>query len=152
MGIIERTRNFLPESARESWYRIGGALVIFFGSWGYLDGSEVQQWSALVAATVTLLFAALYSTSTVRTALYLFLVAVQGVAGLYGILDDQRWGGIVTLAAFALGVTTAAAKTVVIDGQVESVTTTELGVDSEVARDAGGHDIAEPPGRHRLDD
>ncbi len=112
MPLLDSIRTAVPASARENWYRYGGAIIVFLASWGYIDTAVVTQWTALVLGVITLLFAALHSTSSVRTALYLLLVAVQGVAGgVFGILNEQRWGAIITLAALFLGVATAAAKT-----------------------------------------
>ncbi|MDI9914338.1 hypothetical protein [Rhodococcus sp. IEGM 1379] len=112
MSILDSIRKLVPASARENWYRYGGAAIVLLASWGYIDTTVVAQWSALVLGVITLLFAALHSTSSVRTALYLLLVAVQGVAGgVFGILNGQQWGAIVTLAGLVLGVATAAAKT-----------------------------------------
>lgn len=130
MTTLDTLRTKIPAGARDTWYRYGGALIVFLGSWGLMDASSVPQWSALVVGAITLLFAALHSTSNVRTSLYLALVAVQGVAGLYGILGDQKWGAILQLAAIVLGVATAASNTptnyVVVDAEPERVADTEL--------------------------
>lgn len=129
MAVLDTLRTKIPAGARDSWYRYGGALIVFLGSWGAMDVSTVPQWSALVAGVVTLLFAALHSTSSWRTGLYLLLVAVQGVAGLYGILGDEKWGAILALAAVVLGVATAASNTPtgeVIDVEPDRVADTEL--------------------------
>lgn len=89
MPLLDSIRTAVPASARENWYRYGGAIIVFLASWGYIDTAVVTQWTALVLGVITLLFAALHSTSSVRTALYLLLVAVQGVAG-GSVRDPQR--------------------------------------------------------------
>jgi hypothetical protein len=109
--MLTKIRSVIPASARERWYVVSGALVTFLASWGLLEASTAPAWIGLVTATITLLFAVLYSTSTVRTALYSVLLAVQGVAGLYSILGESQWAAIVALAAVLLGTGTAAAKT-----------------------------------------
>lgn len=145
MALLDTLRTKIPAGARDSWYRYGGALIVFLGSWGAMDVSTVPQWSALVAGVVTLLFAALHSTSSWRTALYLLLVAVQGVAGLYGILGDEKWGAILALAAVVLGVATAASNTpTTIDGETESVTDTEIPTNYGGGSYIGSRSDAEP--------
>ncbi|OZC80545.1 hypothetical protein CH274_15355 [Rhodococcus sp. 06-418-5] len=124
--FLDRVRSTIPASARERWYVISGVIVTLLVGLKVLDQATAAAWSSVVVATITLAFALLYSTSPWRTALYGLLLAVQGIAQLYGILNGSLWAAIIALAATLLGTATAAAKTpTTIDGEVVSVTDTE---------------------------
>lgn len=123
MSLLDSIRTAVPASARERTYVIAAAAVALLASWGAVDAAAAPAWTALVVSFVTLGFAILHSTSTVRTALYSTLLAVQSVAQLYGIFTDGQWASIAGLAAAVLGLTVAAAKTpTMIDGDIVSVT------------------------------
>lgn len=125
-AILDPIRSAIPATVREKWYVTSGAFITFLVGWKLLDESTAAAWTQLAVATITLFFAVLYSRSTLRTALYGILLAVQGVAQLYGILSGSQWAAIIALAATLLGTATAAAKTpTVVDGEVVSVTDTE---------------------------
>lgn len=122
MAILDSIRAFIPAAARERVYVVSAALVALLASWGAIDVAVVPQWTALVLATVTLAFAVLHSTSTIRTALYSVLLVTQGVAQVYGIGSDLQWTSIIGLVAAVLGLTFAAAKTpTAIDGEYSNV-------------------------------
>lgn len=110
-SVLTTLRTRIPASARERVYVVAAALVALLASWGAIDVSVVPQWTALVLATITLSFAILHSTSTIRTALYSVLLVTQGVAQVYGIGTDVQWTSILGLAAAVLGLSIAAAKT-----------------------------------------
>ncbi len=110
MSMLDTVRTAVPAEARERVYIIAAAAITLLASWGVVDAAAVPAWAALAAAVITLGFAILHSTSTVRTALYSVLLAVQGVAQLYGIFTDTQWASIAGLAAAVLGVSVAAAK------------------------------------------
>lgn len=109
--MLAKIRSVIPAYARERWYIVSNALVSFLTMWGLLDASLGQQIATLAIASITLLFAILYSTDEIRTAIYTLVLAVQAVAQVLGILTDQQWGAIVALVAILLGQTLAAAKT-----------------------------------------
>lgn len=111
MSVLDTLREAIPPTARERIYVIAAAAVAVLASWGGIDAATVPAWSALVVSVITLGFAILHSTSTVRTALYSLLLAGQGVAQVYGIFSDEKWSSIVALAASVLGLSVAAAKT-----------------------------------------
>lgn len=111
MPVLDRIRSAIPAEARERLYVIAAAAVTMLASWGVVDAAAVPAWAALAAAVITLGFAILHSTSTVRTALYSLLLAGQGVAQLYGILTETQWASIGGFVAAILGITVAAAKT-----------------------------------------
>lgn len=121
-SVLTILRTRIPASARERVYVVAAALVALLASWGAIDVSVVPQWTALVLATITLSFAILHSTSTIRTALYSVLAVTQGVAQVYGIGTDVQWTSILGLAAAVLGLSVAAAKTpTAIEGEYSSV-------------------------------
>lgn len=125
-SLLDPIRSAIPATLREKWYVTSGAIVTFLVGWKVLDETTAAAWTAFAVATITLFFAALYSTSTLRTALYGVLLAVQALAQVYGILSGSQWAAIVALAATLLGTATAAAKTpTIIDGEVVSVADTE---------------------------
>ncbi len=130
MSMLDTVRTAIPAEARERVYIIAGAAITLLASWGVVDAAAVPAWAALAAAVIALGFAILHSTSTVRTALYSVLLAVQGVAQLYGIFTDTQWASIAGLAAAVLGISVAAAKTptpITADGITAAIGT---GVDS----------------------
>lgn len=110
MSMLDTVRTAIPAEARERVYIIAAAAITLLASWGVVDAAAVPAWAALAAAVITLGFAILHSTSMVRTALYSVLLAVQGVAQLYGIFTDTQWASIAGLAAAVLGTSVAAAK------------------------------------------
>jgi hypothetical protein len=127
MSILTTARSIVPAETREKFYVVAGAAVALLASWGVVDQEVVQQWSAFAVAVVSLVFAILHSTSTVRTTLYTVLLAGQGVAQVYGILTESQWSSILGLAAAVLGIAVAAAKApTTIDGEVVSVSDTEI--------------------------
>lgn len=108
--MLAKLRAVLPPEARERLYVLVAPIVALLASVGLLDASMAAQWSALVVSFVTLLFALLHSTSTLRTALYGVLAAVAPIAQVFGILTGQQWASILFIVATLLGVATAAAK------------------------------------------
>lgn len=115
-GVVGRAlawlRAKIPATARETWYRVSSGAVMFLFAFGTLAQDSVTLWIQLVGATVTLLFAALYSTSTLRTVLYTTLAPAGAVLMYYGIVSDVRWALITAAVAQVFGIATAAAKSV----------------------------------------
>lgn len=109
--MLDRLRSILRPALRERAYVIVAAIVAVLTSVGLLEASEAAAWSSLIVSAITLAFALLHSTSPWRTALYSFLLGLQGIAGLYGIATEAAWALVVQVAAALLGITTAAAKT-----------------------------------------
>lgn len=105
--FLDPIRSAIPVEARQRWHDISTAIVGALAMWGLLGTSTVPAWTSLIVGVVTLFFAILYSESTVRVSFYTVLVAVQGVAGLYGILDDQKWAAILSVASALLGTAVA---------------------------------------------
>ena len=97
---------------RETFYRLVSAVAIALFGVGVLTATEQALWVQLGIATVTLVFAVMYSTSNWRTALYLVTGPLAAVLGAYGLVQGVDWAVITTAVAEALGITTAAAKTV----------------------------------------
>ncbi|MFI7168530.1 phage holin [Rhodococcoides fascians] len=125
-AILDPIRSKIPATARERWYVIAGVISTLLVGLKVLDQATAAAWLSLVIATITLAFALLYATSTWRVGLYGLLIAVQGVAQLYGIFNGSLWAAIIGLAATLLGTATAAAKTpTTVDGEVVSVRDTE---------------------------
>lgn len=111
-GVLDRLRLMFPATERESLYRGVSAFIILLFAFGVLDENEAALWTQLAVSVVTCLFALLYATSTWRVALYLVVGPLGAVLMGYGIVTDTRWALIVAAVGQALGVSTAAAKTV----------------------------------------
>lgn len=105
--FLDPIRAVIPVEARQKWYDISTAIIGALAMWGLLGTYTVPAWTSLVVGVVTLLFAVLYSESTARVSFYTLLLAVQGVAGVYGILDDQKWAAVLAVASALLGTATA---------------------------------------------
>ena len=69
MSMLDTVRAAVPAAARERLYVIAAAAVTLLASWGVIEVTTVPAWVALAASVVTLAFAILHSTSTLRTAL-----------------------------------------------------------------------------------
>lgn len=108
---IDRVRGWFPPGLREKAYNIAGTAVVALGAWGVIHDSSVAAYSQLAVATVTLLFAILYSTDNLRTALYSTLLAVQGAALVYSVGSNESWAAILSIAAAVLGTQTASGRT-----------------------------------------
>lgn len=106
----EKLQNLLAPITRERLYIIAAALMTVLVSFGVLDDQKAAQWTALVVAILTAIFAIVNSESHWRTALYGVTTAAAVVFQSYGILGEAHWAAITGLVAALLGVTTAAAK------------------------------------------
>lgn len=137
MSALDSIRAAIPAEARERVYVIAAAAITLLASWGAVDAAAVPAWAALAASVITLVFAILHSTSTVRTALYSVLLAVQGVAQLYGIFTQTQWASIAGLVAAVLGLSVAAAKT--------PTPITADGITASIDAGAGAHRIDSRP-------
>lgn len=111
-GVLGKLRDLFPASEREGFYRGVSAFIILLFAFGVLDENEAALWTQLAVSAVTCLFALLHATSTWRAALYLIVGPLGAVLMGYGIVTDSRWALIAAAAGQALGITTAAAKTV----------------------------------------
>ncbi len=109
--FLDPMRAVIPAAARQRWYDISTAIVGALALWGIVGTSTIPAWTSLIVGVVTLFFAVLYSESTVRVSFYTLLLSVQAVAGIYGILDDQRWAAILSAASALLGTASAGSNT-----------------------------------------
>lgn len=109
--MLEKIRSVLRPELRERAYVLVGAIVTGLTSMSLVDAGTATAWGSLVVSALTLAIALLHSTSTWRSALYSFMLAMQAVAGVYGILTENAWGLIIQITAALLGLGTAAAKT-----------------------------------------
>ncbi|QSE94203.1 hypothetical protein JWS13_39200 [Rhodococcus pseudokoreensis] len=127
MSTLDTIRHTIPAAARDRIYTYATAAVLMVAGLGYISQEEAALWVAVTGASIVLLFALLHSTSPWRTALYALLATLAPLALWYSIGTETGWTAVLTFAATIFGITRAAAKTpVVIDGQVEGVTDTEL--------------------------
>ena len=102
----------VPAEMRETAYRVAAGVLTFLTGFGLLDNNEGALWGQLVVATITALFALLYSTSNLRVALYALVGPVGAVLMGYGLLSDVHWAVIVAAIGQVFGVATAASKAI----------------------------------------
>lgn len=117
ISFIDRLRALIPASSREGLYRIAGAVTTLLFGLGVLTSDEAAQWAQLIVSLITLLFAFLYATSSWRVALYAVTGPLGSILMAYGIVNDVRWAVIAASVGYALGITSAAAKTIQVPGQ-----------------------------------
>lgn len=111
-GIQAWLQARIPVEAREGMYRLAAGVLTFLTGFGLLDNNEGALWSQLVIATITAVFALLYSTSNLRVVLYTLIGPVGAVLMGYGLLSDVHWAVVVASIGQVFGVATAASKTV----------------------------------------
>lgn len=119
ISLRARLQALLPDRYREAGYRIVVAVSTFLLSFSLVTTDQATLWTQLGLGTVTLLFAALNSTSAARTALYAILGPLGAVLQAYAIVNDVRWALIATAVGQLFGTATAAAKTVQATPQVD---------------------------------
>ncbi|WP_293003874.1 hypothetical protein [Mycobacterium sp.] len=107
-----RISRYLPETRREKLHVLLVAFVGYLLAGGVLTNNQAELWTRLGAATISLLFAWLYARDAWRAALYGVVVTLGGVLYAYGVAQGINWAIIVATTAQALGMGTAAAKTV----------------------------------------
>ncbi|UYL88126.1 holin [Gordonia phage Evaa] len=110
VSTIQKLRNAIPEKRREEFYRVVAGVTTFLLAFGVLDNQEAALWTQLGLATVTCLFALLYSTSAWRSAIYALAGPAGAVLMAYGLVGDQTWALVVAAVAQLFGITTAASK------------------------------------------
>lgn len=106
------TRFGIRPEWREQAYRIVTGVVGLLVALTYLSEKEAALWIQLGLSSVTLLFAALFATSTWRAVLYPVLAAAGPVLVFYGVFADQQWPLILQAAVQLFGLSTASAKVV----------------------------------------
>ena len=111
MISLDAVRAKLPPAFRERAYNYVGATVVVLGAWGLADQNKAATIAQLVLAAVTLGFAVLYSTNTLRAALYGVLAAAQPVAALWAFGSADKWAAVLAMAAAVLGTQTASGRT-----------------------------------------
>ena len=125
-AFLDPVRSAIPATYRERAYVVVVAVVGIFAAQSIVTKDAAPVWISVGTAAVTLFFAVLYSTSTVRLSIYALLGAISTAAQLYGYFSSTQWSSYLGLAAALLGLSFAAAKTpTTIDGDVVSVTDTE---------------------------
>lgn len=112
VSIIDRLRTLIPERSREGLYRAAGAITMLLFGLGVLTSDQAAQWAQLAVSLITLLFAFLYAATPWRLALYAVTGPLGSILMAYGIVNDVRWAVIASSVGYALGITTAAAKTI----------------------------------------
>lgn len=111
MSVLDPIRSGIPASARQRWYDVSTAAVGALVLWGVFDASNAPLWTALIVNVVTLIFALLYATTTVRQVFYTVVVAASGLLGAYGIVADVKLAGIGAVVAALLGTAVAGSNT-----------------------------------------
>lgn len=111
-GLRARLQGLIPPAYREAAYRVIAGVLTALTGFQVLGTDDAALWSQLAVGTVTSLFALLYSTSTVRVALYALVGPLGGVLMAYGIIGDVKWAVLVASVGQVFGTATAAAKVV----------------------------------------
>jgi len=106
------TRFGIRPEWREAAYRFITGLVALLLAFAYLTEEEAALWTQLGLSSVTLLFAALFATSTWRQVLYPVLAAGGAILVWYGLVTDEALPLILSAAAQMFGLSTASAKVV----------------------------------------
>lgn len=112
MTALAATRFGIRPEWREPLYRFVIGLVALLSAIAYLSKEEAALWTQLGLSIVTLLFAALFATSTLRQVLYPVLATAGGLLTWYGYVNSDQWPLILAAAVQMFGLSTAAAKTV----------------------------------------
>lgn len=110
--FLDRVRALFPPEYREAAYRAVAGIATLLAGTAFLSQEEAALWTQLGLSSVTLLFAALYATSTWRLVLYPVLAAVGPLLVWYGVVSDESWPLILQAAVQIFGLSTAAAKVV----------------------------------------
>lgn len=110
-SLLDPVRSVIKPEYRERIYNAVGATVVVLGSVGLVDGNVAATVAQIALATVTLGFAILYSTSEIRSALYLLLAAVQAAFAFWSIGNAADWAGVLSIAAAVLGTQIASGRT-----------------------------------------
>jgi len=111
-ALRDRLRVWIPERYREGLYRFVAGTTGLLLATRYLSAQEAALWTELGVATVTALFAALYSTTRARLALYAVGVPLGSALVYYGWTCEEQWALLMGAFGQMFGITTAAAKTV----------------------------------------
>ncbi|SNS57796.1 phage holin [Rhodococcoides kyotonense] len=111
MSVLDPVRSSIPASARQRFYDVSTAVVGALVLWGAVDGATAALWTALAVNVITLLFALLYASTTLRQAFYTVVVAASGLLGAYGIASDVQLAGVIAVVAALLGTAVAGSNT-----------------------------------------
>lgn len=111
-GIQAWLQGHIPAEAREDFYRLAAGTLTFLTGFGLVDNNEGALWGQLVVATITALFALLYSTSNLRVVLYTLVGPLGAVLMAYGLISDVHWAVVLAAIGQVFGVATAASKAV----------------------------------------
>lgn len=110
-AFLDPIRSAIPAAFRERAYVVVTAIVGLFAAQGVVTEAAAPVWISVGAAAVTLFFAVLYATDTVRLSLYALLGTLSTLGQLYGYFTEAQWSSYLGLAAALLGLSLAAAKT-----------------------------------------
>lgn len=117
--MLETIRTAIPASYRAQAYAIGAALVALLTTYGALDESTAPAVAGMVVAVITLAFAALHSTSPLRTSVYGVTAAFAVMAVAFGWASEDQTTAMLGVVAPVLGLGVAAANTNPEQPQVE---------------------------------
>lgn len=112
MTTMSVTRFGIRPEWREPAYRIVTGVVGLLVAFAYLSQEVAALWMQLGIASVTLLFAALFATSTWRLVLYPVIAALGPLLVWYGLVGEHQWPLVLQAAIQLFGLSTAAAKTI----------------------------------------
>ncbi|AZA08688.1 phage holin [Corynebacterium pseudopelargi] len=113
--MFDQIRNTIPASSRGTLYAVVAALAPALIAWGVLGEEQAAAVVGVLTAVVTLAFAVVHSTSSVRTAIYGVVAAVTAALAVWGYGDPAQWDTILGIVAPALGMGVAAANTPVVE-------------------------------------
>ena len=121
--LLTTIRGYIPESYRNQAYRYAQLAFALLSIVGLTTEATAAVWGQLVVGLVTLLFAALYSPSTLVASAYAVLGLAGAVFTFYGLGSADTWAQAVAAVGVAFGITVAAARTdakstTVIDAEV----------------------------------
>ncbi|WKD60933.1 hypothetical protein CCICO_04480 [Corynebacterium ciconiae DSM 44920] len=108
---LDSIRAAVPASYRGTLYAVVAAVAPALIAWGVLGEEQAAAVVGVATAAVTLLFAVIHSTSSVRTAVYGVIAAVTAALAVWGYGDPAQWDTILAIVAPALGMGVAAANT-----------------------------------------
>lgn len=112
MTTVSVTRFGLKPEYRETFYRYVTGVVGLLVAFAYVSQEEAALWTQLGLSSVTLLFAALFATSTWRQVLYPVLATGGALLVWYGVVTNEQWPLILQAGIQLFGLSTAASKVV----------------------------------------
>ncbi|WP_151530518.1 MULTISPECIES: hypothetical protein [Corynebacterium] len=108
---IDSIRDRVPAEYRGTLYAVVAAVAPALIAWGVLGEEQAAAVIGVATAVVTLLFAVLHSTSSVRTAIYGVIAAATAALSVWGYGEPAQWDTVLAVFAPVLGMGVAAANT-----------------------------------------